>query len=97
MFFFRIGELALSTVNSVNSILQVSDIQFEKDCKRILVHVRGSKTDQLGKGATLCIGQVNNITRPVSNVGKLLAIRPKIQGPLLCLVNGQPLTRFELS
>ena len=92
--FFRIGELALSTGNSVNSILQVSDIQFDKDCKRILVHVRGSKTDQLGKGATLCICQVNNITCPVSNEGKFLAIRPKVHGPLLCHMNGQPLTRY---
>ena len=95
--FFRIGELALSTGNSINSILQVSDIQFDKDCTRILVHVRGSKTDQLGKGATLYIGQVNNITCPVSNVGKFLSIRPKVQGPLLCHANGQPLTRYQFS
>ena len=57
---FKIGEFALSTGNS---ILQASDIRFEKDCKRILVHVKCSKTDQLGKGVTLCIGQVNYITR----------------------------------
>ena len=61
------------------------------------MHVRGSKTDQLGKGAILCIGQVNNITCPVSNVVKFLAIRPKVQGPLLCHVNGQSLTKYQFS
>ena len=61
------------------------------------MNVRGPKTDQLGKKATLCIGQVNNITCPVSNVGKFLAIRPKVKGSLLCHVDGQPLTRYQFS
>ena len=58
-----------------------------------MVQVKGSKTDQLGKGATLYI----NITCPVSNKGKFLSIRPKVQGPLLCHANGQPLTRYQFS
>ena len=33
----------------------------------------------------------------ISNVGKFLAISSKTQGPFLCHVNGQALTRYRFS
>ena len=80
--FLRIGEFTFSTGNSVHTILQVTDVQFEANYSKVFVHIRMSKCDQDRKGVSLAIDKSKGILCPVASLIDYLAARPKIKGPL---------------
>lgn len=53
--------------------------------------------DQSGKGVTLQLFRSGTNVCPVNSMIKFLTGRPKLNGPLLCHLNGRPLTRYQFS
>lgn len=93
---FRVGELTASGANSDKRILALSDIKV-KDSK-LVVHIRFSKTDQLGKGVTLEIPKaLDNSVCPVASMTEYLKVRSRIEGPLFQHFSGSALTRYQFS
>ena len=95
--FLRIGEFTFSTGNSVHTILQVTDVQFEANYSKVFVHIRMSKCDQNRKGVSLAIDKSGGILCPVAGLIDYLAVRPKIKGPLFIHCGKNPLTRYQFS
>jgi len=97
--FFRVGELAVAKQNSVDvsKVVGIQDITFEAEDKALLVLVRFSKTDQLGRGVTLRLGRTNSDICPVRVVKRFLTMRSPVAGPLFCHFNHKPLTRFQFA
>jgi hypothetical protein len=98
--FFRVGEITAAGKSDVgvNKIVGINDIAFVDDGKAVLIHVRFSKADQLGKGATIKLQSTGHLSMcPVLAVKGYLANRPAVSGPLLCHLNCTPLTRYQFS
>lgn len=97
--FFRVGEVTVpnkSVVDS-NKVLNLEDVSFIDENRSILVNIRFSKTDQLGKGTVLKIKQSGSSICPVIILRQYLGQRPKVPGPLFCHFDGNPLTRYQFS
>ena len=95
--FFRVGEVTVAKGRSEQQILGLDDIKLVEDRNYIMVNVRYSKTDQLGKGVSLKIGKVGGIVCPVNNLLQYLEARPRLLGPLFIHFNGQPVSRYQFS
>ena len=93
--FMRVGELTWDKNNPSHTI-QVHNIIV---CVNYVeVYIASSKTDQLGRGTTLCIpSQENQVVCPVVCFKKYLKNRPEFQGALFCHFDGSPLTRYQFS
>ena len=60
----------------------------------VFVHLKQSKTDQLGRGVTIVLGRTGKVPLcPVSALLNYLVARGKAPGPLFIWSNGQYLTR----
>ncbi|XP_041372721.1 uncharacterized protein LOC121385992, partial [Gigantopelta aegis] len=96
--FLRIGEFTVSSNTGIQEeILTKRDIQFNNDCKKMLLRLRYYKTDQSGKGITLAFDQADRVLCPLHCSGEFLAIRTEGEGPLVCHFNETPLTRYQIS
>ena len=97
--FLRVGEITASKQNDpmVHRAIAIQDVRTVDKGNAMLVTLRYSKTDQLGQGTTLKISKLPGITCPVSSLIYYLSMRPKVSGPLLCHLNGKPLTRHQFS
>jgi hypothetical protein len=97
--FFRVGELVITSAQQSHRALYLSDISMPRECSDPLVVVlRYSKTDQLGKGVTIYITQnADPNICPVIALKKLLALRPLTGHSLFCHKDGRPLTRYQFS
>ncbi|KAK3093264.1 hypothetical protein FSP39_013437 [Pinctada imbricata] len=93
--FLRVGELAISKVNSKDTILAINDIAFSK--LKMVIHIRKSKTDQHGRGAVREITATCDSACPVRNGLEFLEIRPAFPGPFYCHFGGLPLTSYQFA
>lgn len=95
--FFRVGEITVTKKEYTHRVLAISDVWVDVKAGVLLLRLRFSKTDQSGKGVNIKIQSSDSNVCPVGNMIKYLAVRPKIQGPLFCHLNGKPLTRYQFS
>ena len=74
--------------------LQLADIRIGSE---LVVHLRASKTDQLGKGTEVKLRPVREAPAvcPVQVIRAYLAARPRVNEQLLIHFNGNPLTRYQ--
>ncbi|XP_055997642.1 uncharacterized protein LOC125646786 isoform X2 [Ostrea edulis] len=91
----RIGEFALSKGNSVDRVLHTGDISLHTNY--LTIHIRYSKTDQLGRGTTLTVHKMTGTTCPIQAMHDYIEVRAPKAGPLFCHYSGQPLTRFQFT
>lgn len=90
----RISEFAVSS-GQCQHILLIDDISYSDGVLNIKIGT--SKTDQTGKGYLLSISkQMDHAICPVRLVENFINLRPKVQGPLFCHMNGKPLSRFQV-
>lgn len=98
--FLRVGEFSLSIGNSVHSILQVSDVQFELNFSSVCIRIRSSKSHQHSRGVTVAINKIGSILCPVGCLNDFLLVRGKSDGPLFihsACSGGRALTRYQFS
>lgn len=63
--FFRVGELTVNTSKVLQqTTLQIDDLAFDHDKQSLLLTIRYSKTDQLGKGTVLQIDGQGSVACP---------------------------------
>ncbi|XP_077202030.1 uncharacterized protein LOC143841529 [Paroedura picta] len=94
---FRCGEI-LSPSRSTYSkgVLTRNDVCIQDNS--ILVRLKRSKTDQLGRGCSVLIPESSNYRIcPVHWLSKFLRIRPQSEGPLLIHRDGTYFSRFQFS
>ncbi|XP_075682273.1 uncharacterized protein LOC142651444 isoform X1 [Rhinoderma darwinii] len=97
MFFaaLRISELVAESKVSVPG-LSFQDVSCKID--HVLLLLKKSKTDQLGKGRLVRINQFSgSVLCPVSNVKHWLSIRPSLGVAFLIHQNGDQLSRFQFN
>lgn len=97
--FFRVGEITVANKSTMEfgRVLNLGDISFVNGNQYMLVNLRFSKTDQLGKGTVLKISKTGSSICPVIILRQYLRQRPKVAGPLFCHFDGKPLTRYQFS
>ena len=94
--FLRIGEIADSSCS--DHIIQIDDVQLDKNKDSVTLIIQSSKTDQYGNKQVLEINKnANGIVCPVKHLIAYLNIRPKILGPLFCHFNQKTVTRYQIS
>jgi len=96
---FRIGELTVSSSKGrlATHTLLNTDVYFKSDTEELVINLRSSKTDQFNKGSTIVIPKASDISCAVISMREYLQIRPRVDGPLFCHFNGEPLTRYQFS
>ena len=97
--FMKAGEFTCPSKEAFTpNMLAVSDVQVDAHLQptRLAVHLRESKTDQFGIGATLHLGTTGDQLCPVVAMMAYLAIRPSSPGPLFVFENGSTLSRQRL-
>lgn len=90
--FLRSGEFTCLTTTSFDSSkhLTYRDIAINS---LVRVHLKYSKTDQLGQGLDIYIGAIHNDICPIAVMLSYLAAQGPRPGPLFQLRDGAPLTR----
>lgn len=93
--FLRVGEL-VGHKHQPDRTLQVNDISVNHH--HIILFIRYSKTDQIGKGNTLLISASRNpLLCPVRAITQFLACRPTGSDQLFCHSNCLPMTRYQFT
>ena len=91
------GELTSPTVTSRGPVgcVYVGDVAVDDHSNPSLVriHLRKSKTDQLGRGVDIYLGRTDEDLCPVAALLAYLAVRGKEPGPLFKLSDGRFLTK----
>ena len=98
--FLRVGEFAQTSHGEGFRALAVSDIELRREPpEAMLVHIRFSKTDQVGRGEFICIPKnAHSDLCPVLAMDQYLSIRPEsTDGPLFIHLQGKPLTAAQFS
>ena len=95
--FFRMGELTSPTVTNQGPVdcVSVGDVAVDdhNNPSLVRIHLRRSKTDQLGKGVDIYLGRTDEDLCPVAALLAYLAVRGKEPGPLFRLSDGRLLTK----
>ncbi len=95
--FMRCGELLLSSPNAFDRARHITpeDVatDSQQDPQSIQIHLRFSKTDQIGRGSFVYLGRTNEDLCPVGALLSYLVVRPKVPGPLFITQDGAPLTK----
>ena len=95
--FFRAGEITVPSLGSYDSQQHLSfrDVAIDslQDPQMIRIHLKRSKTDQLGRGTDIFLGRADNDLCPVAALLAYIAIRGDAAGPLFRRSNGDPLTK----
>ena len=81
-----------------NHVLSVSDVGVDSHSNPSFasVHLRHSKTDIFGMGATVHLGLVDGPVCPAKALLTYLALQGPAPGPLFLFQNGSPLSRLDL-
>lgn len=96
--FFRVGELIVNTSKVLQeTILQIDDLACDHDTQSLLMTIRYSKTNQLGKGTVLQIDGQGGVACPYRLVSYYISVRPGDSEPLFCHFDLPPLTRYQLT
>ena len=95
--FFRAGEITTSTLSDFDSSKHLAwgDVAIDdaSNPQLVKVHLKRSKTDQLGKGVDIYIGKTDCPLCPIIAVMAYMASRGPTPGPFFKLANGNPLTK----
>ena len=95
---FRVSELVAPSSLLVQRTLSFQDVILNTNLEFIYVTLRISKCNQSGHPVKLKIPREKNVDLcPVSALKDFLTIRPNIQGPFFCHVDGKPVTRSQFS
>ena len=91
------GELTSPTVTNQEPVdcVSVGDVAVDdhNNPSLVRIHLRRSKTDQLGKGVDIYLGRTDEDLCPVAALLAYLAVRGKEPGPLFRLSDGRLLTK----
>ena len=93
--FFRVGELVQNTRTDVGHILQTSNVKILTSVNALEIRIPISKTDQLGRGATIVLPATNQVVCPVQAVKAYLQLRPNFLWSFFRHLSGSPLTRYQ--
>ena len=95
--FFRAGEITTSNISNFDSSKHLAwgDVAIDDGSSpRLLkVHLKQSKTDQLGKGIDIYIGKTDYPLCPVVAIMAYMASRGPSPGPFFKPANNRPLTK----
>ena len=95
--FFRSGEITIPTEKAFNNTKHLAwgDVAIDNtgDPQLLKVHLKKSKSDQLGKGVDVYIGKTGGPLCPVVAITQYMAIRGSKEGPFFQFQNGHPLTK----
>ena len=91
--FLRVGEITVKSNRDVHYVLSNKDIIIDQSTSTIFVTITVSKMDQKGATSTLAVKQNEGLDL-ISAMTVYLNMRPNIQGPLFCHLNGKFLTRY---
>lgn len=95
--FFRAGELTVPSLAAYQKAKHLSwgDVSIDNPARpsAIRVFLRRSKTDQLGKGIEVFVGETGNDICPVAAAASYMVARGSKEGPFFMFKNGQPLTK----
>ena len=89
------GEITAQSVRgNGDHCIQLKDIAIDNHTNPTVIklHLRSSKTDQLGKGVDVLLGRTDEDLCPVAALLAYLAIRSSEEGPLFRLRDGRFLT-----
>lgn len=89
----RVSEFTVSS--SKATTLSFCDVRVSDT--EIQFFLKGSKTDQLCKGATVQIAFNSETSALFFHMQQYLAIRPHGEGPFFCHLNGKPLTSYQFT
>ena len=97
----RAGEITISTISEFDSskYLNWGDVAIDdgSNPRLLKVHLKWSKTDQLGKGVDIYIGNTDCLFCPVIAVMAYMASRGPAPGSFFKLANGHPLTKSRFT
>ena len=97
--FFRAGEITVPTHDAYDSRRHLSwgDIAIDNvaDPQVLQIHLRVSKTDQLGRGVDVYVGKTGCTLCPVAAVLAYMVLRGADQGQFFKFKDGQPLTKTK--
>ena len=95
--FFRAGEITLDTTTSFDITQHLAWGDVAIDClenpQMLKIHLKKSKTDQLGKGVDVYIGKTACHLCPLNACLQYMATRGTEPGPFFLFKNRQPLTK----
>lgn len=93
----RVGEVVLEfTCGRESRGLLLQDVTLSP--LEVVLFIRNSKTDQLGRGATLRLPATGNKGPcPVEDTSRYLDLRPQGEGPFLIHEDGAPLARHQFA
>ena len=95
--FFRAGKITVPTLSAFDQKKHLAwgDVAIDDPAspQALQVHLKRSKTDQLGKGVDVFIGRTDCPLCPVQAVLNFIAAWGVDQGPFLKFKNGNPLTK----
>ncbi len=94
--FFRLGEL-LEHSSQLRKEVSIQDVTVDnpEGPSMISIRLRKLKTDQFGRGVTICLGQTGQDICPVGSLLAYLAVRGSTTGPLFRWTSGKALTKSE--
>ena len=94
---FRAGEISIPTVSGFDHSKHLAwgDIAINdmNNPQSLRVHLKWSKTDQLGKGIDAYIGKTDNLLCPVTAIMAYMAMHGPTPRAFFELTNGHPLTK----
>ena len=95
--FFRAGEITVPTASSFDAAKHLAwgDVAVDSiECPQTLkIHLKKSKTDQLGRGVDIYIGKTEDPLCPVVAATHYMSMRGSETGPFFQRQSGQPLTK----
>ena len=93
--FMRSGEF--TSDRTAEPAVLAADVAVDSHTNPTLLKVklRRAKTDPFGKGVEIYMGKTDTSLCPVSAILSYMAVRPKMEGPLLVHANGAPLSRDQ--
>ena len=95
--FFRVGEITVPNLSAFDQKKHLAwgDVAIDnpESPQTLRVHLKRSKTDQLGKGIDVFIGKTECPLCPVKAVLNFIAIQGVDQGPSFKFKSGNPLTK----
>ena len=95
--FFRFGEITLPSTTAFDPTRHLAwgDIAMDNRLAPMMlkVHLKRSKSDQLGKGVDVFVGRTDTPLCPVSAVLSYIMVRGTTAGPFFKFSSGTPLTK----
>ena len=99
--FFQAGEITIPTISGFEESKHLAwgDIAIDDvhNPQSLRVHLKCSKTNQLGKGVDVYIGKTDGPLCPVTAVMAYMAIRGPTPGSFFKLANGHPLSKSSFT